>query len=198
MNHLFKKKNSKQTNLPLISKFEGIGSIFRVPRYDSKGNHLVAAIREEWIKEIIKKREKFCVLCIYGEISACDSVTQILNNPDFDEYCESIEIVFGPKLYSENKKDELKVLLKNHKKLKLYLCADRCSDHGLLIKNNIMYEENHPIGSGYSTALIIEHCDQNAQSLFYSRFNSLKANATQIDASNIEQVETCIPIKKDS
>lgn len=174
-----------------IPYYKGIGSMYCIPRYDGQNHHVVGATREDWVKESIQKRKHFSIYCIFGEISSLSSIKMVFDNPVYLPWCDSINIVFGPKLSSETIKSEFVKLLNIFPdKLKLFSCSYRPADHGLIINDNIIYEQFHKPGVGYENAIVIEHADKNAQDIFMSSFNSHKASAKEITKDNIDKVKT--------
>jgi len=165
--------------------------MYTIPRFDNENRNMVNATRVDWIEECIQKKEKFSIHCIFGEVSSLSLIKTVLDNENYRNWCESIEIVFGKKLYNTQNKAELKEYLKKYPELlKMYSCNYRPVDHGIILRNNIIYEQEHPSGVGYQKAVVIERADQEACNIFMSSFNTHKANARPTDQYTIDAVET--------
>jgi hypothetical protein len=173
-----------------INYYFGIGYMYRIPRYDNKKHHISSEIRESWVKEDVSKHKHFSVFSICGELSSVEFIELIVNNPKYDELCDSYEVIFGPKIESNEIKDKLKNLLRKGSKLKVYSYPERPKDHGIKLEDRLFCEEEHPMGTKYKFATIIERVSNKLQEKFMSDFNSLKERATIVNLNNIDTVET--------
>lgn len=173
--------------------------VYRVRRIGTDKVYLTKEVTDGWIKDCEKYYKehggKFSVRCIYGEVSE----SHVIEAATASEYCELVEVLFGPKLKNEQVKRNLAGIMvgSNGWKLKLISANQRPEWHGLRIgKNRYLYEDKHDANQPFDWATIAIHFNDessaDSKEAFDKYYDDVKSNAKPVNIDNIGSIQTII------
>ena len=173
-------------DVPPVPKIEGIGYVYSIPnaKDPATDENMIRYTQKLWLDRKAKKGIHFSMKCIFGEFSCLESIELILNNENYRNICDSIEVVFGDTIFNNTNKSKLKKYLDVHSDfLKLYRSTTRPEHHGIMIGDNLMCEDDHKFGEIYKSVMVIENASIEMKNQFLNSFNDFKGKGSLIDRS---------------
>lgn len=171
--------------------------VCRIRRIGTDKAYLTKEVTDRWIKDCEKYYKehggKFSVRCIYGEVSE----THVIEAATASEYCELVEVLFGPKLKNEQVKKQLAGIMvgPNGWKLKLISAKKRPEWHGLRIgKNRYLYEDKHDVNQFFDWATVAIHLTDessaDSKEAFDKYYDDVKSDSKPVTIGNIGSIPT--------
>jgi hypothetical protein len=163
-----------------------------IPYYPNSGNGYT--IYEEDVMDFLKDRfgkvqksnTQVSAYAILGEFEFNDlNYIRVL----LDGGCNSLQVVFGEGISSQQRRENLKTLLETHKAFELYQVPERPENHKIMFGDKIFYEDRHSRESSPKNFMVFENMPEKHISEFKSEFADLKRDAARITPNNINHVK---------
>jgi len=179
----------KATPTPLY--VEGVGDEIYIENISDpdSGESLIRYVQRKWLSRIIADNKPFKVECIFGEVKDLSAIKMILDDEQAYSLCSSVTLIFGDKIWNEERKIELESYLRRYQKFTAFKNSFRPENHGMMISNKIMLEAKHSLRETYKWVKVVDNASPDAQAKFEREFLTLYNNSIQITPENISRLE---------
>lgn len=148
-----------------------------IPHY-YRGKNYARDLRESYITQPPKRKEAYCV---FGEFSSVSTVKKCLENGYI------VNVLMGPEIYEGSKNEIITLKIKYQEKFRIYQAESRPDSHGILINDNLFFEDYHD-DKQYEHAKFIKNASRREISFFITSF--LK-DISSLNELNIGDLRNC-------